>query len=150
MLQLPVRMSRTFTTDQLVEGRIYAGFYHDGIQVADGQSQLVNATGRTVIQSGITLGFAANAILDAPPWCVLPQIGGDLARTLARAEREARSPNLSVWTSWVRWPPGFPFSWMPWMLGAPPRLFLFSGGTCKVRIWLSPSETCRSRRMVGR
>jgi len=61
-LHLPVRMSRTFAANQLVQGRILVGFYHDGTQLADSGSDLIGAGGGSVSQNGVTATLAAGAV----------------------------------------------------------------------------------------
>ncbi len=60
-MRLPLRMSRTFGDSELVEGRIVVGFYHDGIQVAQGGSTLMGPQGGTLNQDGLTLTFDQGA-----------------------------------------------------------------------------------------
>jgi hypothetical protein len=81
-LRLPVRMSRTFDPTQLVEGRILVGFYHDGIQMASSGSELVGASGGTVIRDGVTLTFGVGAVTGP---------------TLVRVQAEAGDP-AALWS----------------------------------------------------
>ncbi|MBI3132603.1 MAG: Ig-like domain-containing protein [Acidobacteria bacterium] len=60
-LRLPLRMSRTFGESDLVEGRIVVGFYHDGVQLAQGGSVLMGPQGGTLAQDGVSLQFGTGA-----------------------------------------------------------------------------------------
>ena len=62
-LRLPVRMSRSFSENELVEGRIFVGFYHDGVQVAQSGSELLGASGGVVNRDGVKVSFASGALL---------------------------------------------------------------------------------------
>lgn len=61
-LRLPVHMSRTFGETELVEGRIFVGFYHDGVQVAQSGSELLGASGGVVSRDGVNLSFASGSL----------------------------------------------------------------------------------------
>lgn len=61
-LELPVRMSRTFQANELVDGRIWVGFYHDGVQVAQSGSELLDASGGVVSHDGIQLQVPSGAL----------------------------------------------------------------------------------------
>ncbi len=61
-LRLPIHMSRTFGETELVEGRIFVGFYHDGVQVAQSGSELLGASGGVVSQDGVNLSFASGSL----------------------------------------------------------------------------------------
>jgi hypothetical protein len=61
-LELPVRMSRTFQENELVDGRIWVGFYHDGIQMAQSGSELLDASGGLVTHDGILLTVPSQAL----------------------------------------------------------------------------------------
>lgn len=61
-LELPVRMSRTFQENELVDGHIWVGFYHDGIQVAQNGSELLDASGGTITQDGMQLTIPVQAL----------------------------------------------------------------------------------------
>lgn len=61
-LRLPVHMSRTFGEAELVEGRIFVGFYHDGVQVAQSGSELLGASGGVVSRDGVNLSFASGSL----------------------------------------------------------------------------------------
>jgi len=61
-LELPVRMSRSFQENELVDGRIWVGFYHDGVQVAQSGSELLDASGGVVSHDGIQLTLPSRAL----------------------------------------------------------------------------------------
>lgn len=61
-LRLPLRMSRTFGERDLVEGRIFVAFYHDGVRVAESGSGLLGASGGTVTREGVTVSIPAGGL----------------------------------------------------------------------------------------
>jgi hypothetical protein len=61
-LRLPLHMSRTFGETELVEGRIFVGFYHDGVQVAQSGSELLGASGGVVSRDGVNISFASGSL----------------------------------------------------------------------------------------
>ena len=77
-LHLPVRMSRTFAANQLVQGRILVGFYHDGSQLAQSGASLIGAAGGSVSQSGVTVTLGAGAVAGSTLVRISPD-SGDLA-----------------------------------------------------------------------
>lgn len=62
-LELPVRMSRTFQENELVDGRIWVGFYHDGVQLAQSGSELLDASGGVISHDGIQLTVPSQALM---------------------------------------------------------------------------------------
>lgn len=61
-LRLPLRMSRMFGERDLVEGRIFVAFYHDGVRVAESGSGLLGASGGTVTREGVTVSIPAGGL----------------------------------------------------------------------------------------
>lgn len=61
-LRLPIHMSRSFSETELVEGRIFVGFYHDGVQVAQSGSELLGASGGVVSRDGVNVSFASGSL----------------------------------------------------------------------------------------
>ena len=61
-LRLPIHMSRSFSETELVEGRIFVGFYHDGVQIAQSGSELLGAAGGVVSRDGVNVSFTSGAL----------------------------------------------------------------------------------------
>jgi hypothetical protein len=82
VLELPLRMTRTFSASELIEGLIRVAFYHDGVQLAQGGT-LLDAAGGTVARDGVTVTFDAGAFagptlvrLNADPGSTWPELSG--------------------------------------------------------------------------
>ncbi len=61
-LDLPLGMSRTFGDTELVEGRLGAYLYHDGVALSAQGAQLVGSTGGTLSRGGLTVTIPAGAL----------------------------------------------------------------------------------------
>ena len=73
-MELPVRMSRTFAANELVEGLIQVGFYHEDQVIAVG-GELIGNSGGSTTRDGITASFEAGAFSSS----TLVRVQGDPA-----------------------------------------------------------------------
>ncbi|MBP1628953.1 MAG: hypothetical protein H6Q00_3428, partial [Holophagaceae bacterium] len=78
LVRLPLRMSRTFGEDELVEGRLWVGFYHDQLRLAETGSGLLGSEGGEVSNGGVTVQVPAGALTGTALLTVTPD-SGDLA-----------------------------------------------------------------------